>query len=482
MTIKESSVFQPYRGTEEAIARMERKDGNLLFAWDTGKIYLDTKEGRYSMGAAGGAAFLYSDAPVTQLDDFHTIPYDTIDAEKVVVDDIVVSGDNIICRVNSIDIENNLVYVTPLASGGAGGAGSGRTLTIKARAEWPTFVIPTMPTSAVYTVSSNMSADVEQEFEYTLSVDLYSMADTSHKLETIYSYTNYAYIDIPFELSIPANTFVNGNYVTKIAVSVKYGEGDDQSTATKTRTVNKIYDISFGPNPNSWNERKQFLLRGSNSGIQFGYNFMGIDSNIPGWIKTYINEIPIKQSQQTFITTTGSFDISSGDLSDAGIQHGSHILKIEGYVVINGVQTLVQTLTYNIMLIDPDSDVPIIISPYVAPPGGELNYSIINIPYMVYQKGVSNPYVRLYINGTLDSAVNISTTEQAYANWEIVKYDVTLPDGINTFRISCGDTIKTFEIPVIETDETRKLNPITAGLILDLSTYGRSNNESTKAR
>jgi len=158
------------------------------------------------------------------------------------------------------------------------------------------------------------------------------------------------------------------------------------------------------------------------------------------------------------------------------------MLKIEGYVRINEEDILVQTLNYNIMLIDPSSDVPIIISPYVVPEGGELNYSIINIPYMVYQRGVSNPYVRLYINGALDNAVNITTTEQGYVNWEIVKYDVNLPDGINTFRISCGDTIKTFRVPVIETDETRKLNPITDGLVLDLSTYGRSNNESSKAR
>lgn len=481
-TFKETSVFQPYRGTEEAIAQMERKDGNLLFAWDTGKIYLDTATGRYSMGAAGGAAFLYSNASVAQMDEYFTLPYDSIDAEKVTVDDIVVSGDNVICRVNTIDIEKNLVYVTPLASGGAGGAGSGRILTVKARTEWPTSVIPTMPINAVYSVSSNMSADTEQEFEYTISVDLYSTADTTQKLETIYTYTNYGYVDVPFEMTIPANTFVSGNYVTKIAFVAKYGEGEDQSTASRTRTVSKIYNISFGPNPNSWNERKQFTLSGSNSGIQFGYNFTGIDSDIPGWIKTYINEVPIKESSQTFISTSSSFDISAADLSNAGIGHGSHTFKVEGYVVIGGVKTLVQTLLYNIMLIDPSSDVPIIISPYIPPEGGELNYSIINIPYMVYQKGVSNPYVRLYINGALDNAVNITTTENTYENWEIVKYDVTLPDGINTFRISCGDTIKTFEIPVIETDETRKLNPITDGLILDLSTYGRSNNESSKAR
>lgn len=481
-TYKDSSVFQPYRGTEEAIAQMERKDGNLLFAWDTGKIYLDTETGRYSMGAAGGAAFLYSNASVSQIDEYFTLPYDSIDAEKIAVDDIVVSGDNVICRINTIDIEKNLVYVTPLASGGAGGAGSGRILTVKARTEWPTSVIPTMPISAVYSVSSNMSADVEQEFEYTISVDLYSMSDTTQKLETIYTYTNYGYIDVPFEMTIPANTFVNGNYITKIAFTAKYGEGDDQTTASRTRTVSKIYNISFGSNPDSWNERKHFNLSGSNSGIQFGYIFTGIDSEIPGWIKTYINDIPIKESSQTFIDTSASFDISAIDLSNAGIGHGSYTFKIEGYVVISGVKTLVQTLTYNIMLIDPSSDVPIIISPYVPPKGGELNYSIINIPYMVYQKGVSNPYVRLYINGTLDSAVNITTSENNYENWEIVKYDVTLPDGINTFRISCGDTIKTFEVPVIETDETRKLNPITDGLVLDLSTYGRSNNESSKAR
>jgi hypothetical protein len=92
------------------------------------------------------------------------------------------------------------------------------------------------------------------------------------------------------------------------------------------------------------------------------------------------------------------------------------------------------------MLIDPENEEPIIISSYVPPVNGELNYSIINIPFMVYQKGESKPHVRLYINGVLDKAINVTTSVNTYENWEIVNYDVNLPNGLNTFRISCGDS------------------------------------------
>jgi hypothetical protein len=129
------------------------------------------------MGSGGGATFLYSTASVTTVDEHSTLPYDSIATDKLKIDDIVVSGDNIICRVINIDIENNLVYVTLLASG-IGGAGSGRILTLKAvdsaTTEWPSHVIPTMPVNARYMVTSNMSADIDAEVEIALSVDLYS--------------------------------------------------------------------------------------------------------------------------------------------------------------------------------------------------------------------------------------------------------------------------------------------------------------------
>ena len=116
-----SSPLKVIKGTEVAIADVRQEDGNLLFAYDTGKIYLDTNAWRYSMGAAGGATFLYTTEALQQQDDFYYLTYNLINAEKLKIDDIVVSGDNIICRVQKIDIDKNMVTVIPLASGGSGG-------------------------------------------------------------------------------------------------------------------------------------------------------------------------------------------------------------------------------------------------------------------------------------------------------------------------------------------------------------------------
>ena len=53
----EKIVFQPVRGTENAIKRMPIAEGYLYFAYDTGKIYIDKSGSRYlmsSVGAGGG--------------------------------------------------------------------------------------------------------------------------------------------------------------------------------------------------------------------------------------------------------------------------------------------------------------------------------------------------------------------------------------------------------------------------------------------
>ena len=53
--------FRPVRGTESNIVNQPLHDGYVYFATDSGKIYLDTNEDRYSLGA-NGAAVLYSNA------------------------------------------------------------------------------------------------------------------------------------------------------------------------------------------------------------------------------------------------------------------------------------------------------------------------------------------------------------------------------------------------------------------------------------
>ena len=68
-----STPLKIFKGTDAAVSQVPQEDGSLLFAYDSGKIYLDTHSNRYSMGAAGGATFLYTDEPVNTVDETSTL-------------------------------------------------------------------------------------------------------------------------------------------------------------------------------------------------------------------------------------------------------------------------------------------------------------------------------------------------------------------------------------------------------------------------
>lgn len=474
-----STPLKIFKGTDAAVSQVPQEDGSLLFAYDSGKIYLDTHSNRYSMGAAGGATFLYTDEPVNTVDETSTLTLSQIRAEKLKIDDIVVSGDNVICRVIAIDYDNDLVEVIMLAAGG-GGSGSGKILTLNPVKgfEWPEFVIPSMPIQAKYKLTTNMTADNGASANINISVAHYNANGEKIKELLLPDYQSMRIrVDEEFIVTIPANTFeYTMAYETRIVLTALY----DEQSKRNTNTIS-VYNVSFRANPTGWKEQTKFYLNGTNTqkGISFGYLFDGINENMKGYIKAYVSNILVYESNTPFVTKDTSIQITERALSDGGIQHGAHELRIEGYVIINGQYNLIKTLIYNIMLIDVNSDVPIIISPYVPPENGELNYTIIDIPFMVYEKNKSQSSVRLYINGQYEGNLLVTSSENTYALWQVVKYN---PNQFNTFRITCGDTAKAFEVFIIENAETEKLNPITTGLILDLNSQGRSNNETAKAR
>jgi hypothetical protein len=72
MEMKNESIkFVPVRGTQEKIDKIKPTDGYVFFATDTGRIFLDKGQSRYSMGgvggsgAAAGAAIYYVETPST---------------------------------------------------------------------------------------------------------------------------------------------------------------------------------------------------------------------------------------------------------------------------------------------------------------------------------------------------------------------------------------------------------------------------------
>ncbi|MGN1342639.1 MAG: hypothetical protein ACI4VL_05385 [Bacilli bacterium] len=121
-------AFRPVRGKDKTILAQDLCEGNIYFASDTGKIYLDTSTERVLMGGAG-ASIYYGIATDFEGDEdtkIYNYPIngleDSSDSPKE--GDIILNGDGRFFRI--LAIYNNYYKCSLLAVSGSGnGTGGG---------------------------------------------------------------------------------------------------------------------------------------------------------------------------------------------------------------------------------------------------------------------------------------------------------------------------------------------------------------------
>jgi hypothetical protein len=126
--------FRPVQGLSENILNAPYAEGSIYFTTDTGKIYIDTRDGegqelnKYPVGGSG-AAILYGNAPalVTDSNDHYLFGREYLD-ENVVPkpEDLIINSDGIFYKI--IYLDEQYAYCNVIAvsgSGGNGGGGSG---------------------------------------------------------------------------------------------------------------------------------------------------------------------------------------------------------------------------------------------------------------------------------------------------------------------------------------------------------------------
>ena len=136
-----AETFKPIRGSQSAINRFPIVEGQVLFAYDSGRIYLDKNGTRYVMsskgggGGAGGTGIIYANGSNTQI-----IPEDLTEHEPVNfimdlaaledpivpdVDSLILNSDGRFFRVLGYDEATEKISVKLLAVSGSGGGGGG---------------------------------------------------------------------------------------------------------------------------------------------------------------------------------------------------------------------------------------------------------------------------------------------------------------------------------------------------------------------
>ena len=132
------TAFVPIRGTEESIRDLERKDGYIYYAYDTGRIYMDKGDQRISMGGNGGGgtangASIYYGVynqkikPNEKEDendaDTYNYPINSLedkDAEPR-IDDMILDENGTLYRIQKIEEKHFLCTLLPLSGNGTGG-------------------------------------------------------------------------------------------------------------------------------------------------------------------------------------------------------------------------------------------------------------------------------------------------------------------------------------------------------------------------
>lgn len=150
--------------------------------------------------------------------------------------------------------------------------------------------------------------------------------------------------------------------------------------------------------------------------------------------------------------------------------HGSHTLEVWFTATIDGKEIPSNKLFYEIICLEDGNTTPIIASDFIGSTAEQ--YDNITIHYRVYDPATMNASIILSAPDIADKPLTVDRTVQ---EWPY------RPDtaGEQTLTITCGDTVKTFNLTV--TESQIDINAETENLSLYLSSYGRSNQEDNPA-
>lgn len=146
--------------------------------------------------------------------------------------------------------------------------------------------------------------------------------------------------------------------------------------------------------------------------------------------------------------------------------HGSHTFEVYLTAVIGDAMVESNHLYYDLICYEEGNTAPIIASTFHETEVEQ--YDTFTIPYRVYNPSGLTAEIVLAEDGTPIKELTVDRTEHQWSH----RLDDT---GENKLTITCGDTVKTFNLNVTPSSVT--VTAVTNNLALDLSSHGRSNLE-----
>lgn len=146
--------------------------------------------------------------------------------------------------------------------------------------------------------------------------------------------------------------------------------------------------------------------------------------------------------------------------------HGSHTFEVYFTARIGDIDVESNSLYYDLICTEDGNAAPIIASTFRAKSVEQFDTFV--VPYRVYDPQRLTTSVILAEDGKPIHDLTVDRTEQQWSH----RIDTV---GQSELTITCGVTVKRFAVTVVESSV--KVTPVTNNLVLDLSSYGRSNLE-----
>ena len=505
---KNKTKLQVYRGKNRDIEQLSEIDGALYFAYDTGKIFLDTtveESGesvlrRYQMSAAasgsGSAGYVYSDADedegtlekvnpeVDDYDDpYYYIYREGFDESLLALPDIdtlIINSNGWFFRVVEQQGALDRVKVSIIAAAGTGGGGGGGgsstsedDLDLAFGNGWGkgrTYIYgQENPLEIVGTCTRGSNPDVDITIKV---VDNTSSTIISENTYVVTSGESF-YFDTA-DLPVSSNL--------SITISLDSNASRMRASYKPTRTFDNITVFRMDLAKTDPNE--YLPVRGSASAEAVAthtLNFIATGAtHTTETLHVYIDEEELINN--IFPKTLApEADGRSQNIQIPEQSHGVHDVRLQITTTINNIVLSSNSITYQCAWMSAGATTPIVwvgnYDPVI------VNYEYSYIKYMIYdplvQDGDEGAEILLYKDGTEIGQIVANYSDHDWISWDITAlYTV----GTNVFSISCRGV--KVDLTILVTNEgSRDLSLAESGsLLANYSTTGRSNDEILSTR
>ena len=445
--------FYPIQGPESVIAKTDIRNGFLYFATDSGKMYLDTETERISVGGTG-AAVLYADAENVQQDltDLtYLIYYSSLEKGSTTPrkDDLIINKDGTFYKVVSYDKITDVIKCKKIAVSGTGGGGGsgdtplpdGRYLNLVYQDYTPDSI------QYVYKQSSFIKFYVEASDDAYVIINYYvtnSQTGETKKYSKRVASGSVDSFDLGSVLNIGSHTLV-----------VEAISGNSGSKRLEYLSI-ECYELSLRKDVN-FSSLKFF-----EEDLEFQAIPIGPNGTI---IKIYLDDRLIIDTSITHNNQTEKWNIEKQP-------HG--VYKLKAQLEYQGLYS--DPLEYSIAFVDKDNEAPLVW--FNNTPTEILEYDYLRLEYMIYDPNANGAVVvKRYLNNTEFAEESHSYSNSKWIFWSISNLEI----GTNNIIISCGSSSAMISVNVIK-DEKRDFKILTGGLIVNLTSSGRSNAENEKSR